>query len=80
VSTLTVWLVCMLQAKVTAHELRALMNKKQNIRNMSIYAHVDHGTRRSHNLYMCDVCASSVNRFLVLRTGKVTCPNIQISE
>lgn len=34
-----------LQVKFTAEELRAIMDKKHNIRNMSVIAHVDHGMR-----------------------------------
>jgi hypothetical protein len=30
--------------KFTAEELRRIMDKKNNIRNMSVIAHVDHGT------------------------------------
>ena len=33
----------MLQVKFTAEELRAIMDRKHNIRNMSVIAHVDHG-------------------------------------
>jgi elongation factor 2 len=33
--------------KFTAEELRAIMDKKNNIRNMSVIAHVDHGMLRS---------------------------------
>ncbi|PKI36727.1 hypothetical protein CRG98_042892, partial [Punica granatum] len=29
--------------KFTADELRAIMDRKHNIRNMSVIAHVDHG-------------------------------------
>jgi elongation factor 2 len=29
--------------KFTAKELRAIMDRKNNIRNMSVIAHVDHG-------------------------------------
>jgi elongation factor 2 len=29
--------------KFTAEELRRIMDKKNNIRNMSVIAHVDHG-------------------------------------
>lgn len=32
-----------LQVKFTAEELRAIMDRKHNIRNMSVIAHVDHG-------------------------------------
>jgi len=32
--------------KFTAEELRAIMDKKNNIRNMSVIAHVDHGMLR----------------------------------
>ena len=31
--------------KFTAEELRNIMDKKNNIRNMSVIAHVDHGMR-----------------------------------
>jgi hypothetical protein len=31
--------------KFTIEEIRALMDKKENIRNMSVIAHVDHGER-----------------------------------
>lgn len=34
-----------LQVKFTAEELRRIMDKKHNIRNMSVIAHVDHGMR-----------------------------------
>jgi hypothetical protein len=33
--------------KFTAEELRAIMDKKNNIRNMSVIAHVDHGMFRT---------------------------------
>lgn len=33
-----------LQVKFTADELRRIMDYKHNIRNMSVIAHVDHGT------------------------------------
>jgi len=33
--------------KFTAEELRGIMDKKNNIRNMSVIAHVDHGTLRT---------------------------------
>ena len=33
-----------LQVKFTADELRKIMDLKHNIRNMSVIAHVDHGT------------------------------------
>ncbi|KAK8540536.1 hypothetical protein V6N13_056674 [Hibiscus sabdariffa] len=33
----------MLQVKFTADELRSIMDRKHNIRNMSVIAHVDHG-------------------------------------
>ena len=32
-----------MQVNFTVDEIRALMNKKRNIRNMSVIAHVDHG-------------------------------------
>lgn len=32
-----------IQVKFTADELRRIMDYKQNIRNMSVIAHVDHG-------------------------------------
>jgi len=32
------------QVKFTADELRKIMDLKHNIRNMSVIAHVDHGT------------------------------------
>jgi hypothetical protein len=35
--------------KFTAEELRRIMDKKNNIRNMSVIAHVDHG--------MCKQCS-----------------------
>jgi elongation factor 2 len=34
-----------LQVKFTSDELRRIMDKKHNIRNMSVIAHVDHGSR-----------------------------------
>jgi hypothetical protein len=40
---LTVVCGCVLQVKFSADELRAIMDKKHNIRNMSVIAHVDHG-------------------------------------
>lgn len=38
---------CRLPASLPAEEIRALMEFKHNIRNMSVIAHVDHGARRS---------------------------------
>ena len=38
--------VWVLQVKFTADELRRIMDKKHNIRNMSVIAHVDHGTSK----------------------------------
>lgn len=32
-----------LQVKFTMEEIRRIMDKKNNIRNMSVIAHVDHG-------------------------------------
>jgi len=43
VNVLMVWCGCVLQVKFSADELRAIMDKKHNIRNMSVIAHVDHG-------------------------------------
>jgi len=37
-----------LQVKFTGNELRGIMDKKHNIRNMSVIAHVDHGTLLAH--------------------------------
>lgn len=37
------WAFYVLQVKFTADELRRIMDKKHNIRNMSVIAHVDHG-------------------------------------
>ena len=37
---------CVLQVKFSADELRSIMDKKHNIRNMSVIAHVDHGMPR----------------------------------
>ena len=34
---------CVVQVKFSADELRNIMDKKHNIRNMSVIAHVDHG-------------------------------------
>lgn len=36
-------LTLLVQVKFTAEELRMIMDKKHNIRNMSVIAHVDHG-------------------------------------
>lgn len=33
----------LLQVNFTVDEIRAMMDKKKNIRNMSVIAHVDHG-------------------------------------
>jgi hypothetical protein len=38
--------------KFTAEELRAIMDKKNNIRNMSVIAHVDHGMLRTVVIYV----------------------------
>jgi hypothetical protein len=43
VHVLTAVFGCVLQVKFSADELRAIMDKKHNIRNMSVIAHVDHG-------------------------------------
>lgn len=37
------WFSSLVQVKFTADELRSIMDKKHNIRNMSVIAHVDHG-------------------------------------
>lgn len=55
------WLIyymVILQVKFTAEELRRIMDLKQNIRNMSVIAHVDHGTTYSWNmsLFVIDDC------------------------
>lgn len=34
---------CYLQVNFTVDEIRVMMDKKKNIRNMSVIAHVDHG-------------------------------------
>ena len=34
--------------KFTIEEIRALMDKKHNIRNISVIAHVDHGEALAH--------------------------------
>ena len=36
-------LLLMLQVNFTIDEIREIMDKKKNIRNMSVIAHVDHG-------------------------------------
>jgi hypothetical protein len=36
--------------KFTAEGLRGIMDKKNNIRNMSVIAHVDHGTPQRNHL------------------------------
>ena len=36
-------LILVLQVNFTIDQLRAIMDKKHNIRNMSVIAHVDHG-------------------------------------
>lgn len=40
--TLSLWLL-LFQVNFTVDEIRAMMDKKRNIRNMSVIAHVDHG-------------------------------------
>ena len=56
--------------KFTAEELRGIMDKKNNIRNMSVIAHVDHGMFRlqnsslSHGIYMHSL---SFQAFLFLK-------------
>lgn len=35
--------VCVVQVNFTVDEIRGLMDRKKNIRNMSVIAHVDHG-------------------------------------
>jgi hypothetical protein len=42
--------------KFTAEELRRIMDKKNNIRNMSVIAHVDHGMHQRFNPYRNDSC------------------------
>jgi elongation factor 2 len=37
--------------KFTAEELRRIMDKKNNIRNMSVIAHVDHGASHKNHIY-----------------------------
>jgi hypothetical protein len=39
-----------LQVNFTIPQLRAIMDKPKNIRNMSVIAHVDHGTRKAYVL------------------------------
>lgn len=48
--------------KVTADELRASMDKKHNIRNMSVIAHVDHGQPSfAIALYVCSSTNGSIS-------------------
>jgi hypothetical protein len=42
--------------KFTAEEMRGIMDKKNNIRNMSVIAHVDHGMCQRFHLYRNDLC------------------------
>jgi hypothetical protein len=45
--------------RFTIDQLRKLMDKKHNIRNMSVIAHVDHGALTSHSGRLCmspDLC------------------------
>lgn len=43
ISFLVYNLICLFQVNFTVDEIRELMDKKKNIRNMSVIAHVDHG-------------------------------------
>jgi hypothetical protein len=47
--------------KFTAEELRRIMDKKNNIRNMSVIAHVDHGMCQN-----CEQCPINKNKKFVL--------------
>ena len=38
----------MVQVNFTLTQLRAIMDKSKNIRNMSVIAHVDHGQSQSY--------------------------------
>lgn len=37
------WRILLSQVNFTVDEIRGMMDKKKNIRNMSVIAHVDHG-------------------------------------
>jgi hypothetical protein len=49
--------------KVTAGQLRASMNKKHNIRNISVIAHVDHG-QLSFALPVCNSLTNGAPHWL----------------